>query len=130
MNGSQIAIPSPESSEYNSLQDIASITDPTLERFYIVMALLQQSNRPSLKALESASAGIAEQLSVIYGINSPEFFDKSLFSTFLRQLKSEQVVDTELAVSDNFAPLESTTARSLNADVRYNILQAVRKFNN
>ncbi len=130
MNGSQISIPSPESPEYNSLQDIASITDPTLERFYIVMALLQQSNRPSLKALESASAGIAEQLSVIYGINSPEFFDKSLFSTFLRQLKSEQVVDTELAVSENFAPLESATARSLDADVRYNILQAVRKFNN
>ena len=130
MNGSQIAIPSPESPEYNSLQDIASITDPTLERFYIVMALLQQSNRPSLKALESASAGIAEQLSVIYGINSPEFFDKSLFSTFLKQLKSEQVVDTELVVSENFAPLESATARSLDADVRYNILQAVRKFNN
>ncbi|MBT4615901.1 MAG: glycerol-3-phosphate 1-O-acyltransferase PlsB, partial [Gammaproteobacteria bacterium] len=60
MNGNEIAIPSPESPEYNSLQDIASITDPTLERFYIVMALLQQSNRPSLKALESASAGIAE----------------------------------------------------------------------
>jgi len=130
MNGSQITIPSPESPEYNSLQDIASITDPSLERFYIVMALLQQSNRPSLKALESASAGIAEQLSVIYGINSPEFFDKSLFSTFLRQLKSEQVVDTELAVNENFAPLESATARSLDADVRYNILQAVRKFNN
>ncbi|MCS5584889.1 MAG: 1-acyl-sn-glycerol-3-phosphate acyltransferase, partial [Pseudomonadales bacterium] len=130
MNGSQIAVPPPESPEYNSLQDIASITDPTLERFYIVMALLQQSNRPSLKTLESASAGIAEQLSVIYGINSPEFFDKSLFSTFLRQLKSEQVVDTELAVSENFAPLESATARSLDADVRYNILQAVRKFNN
>ena len=130
MNGNEIAIPSPESPEYNSLQDIASITDPTLERFYIVMALLQQSNRPSLKALESASAGIAEQLSVIYGINSPEFFDKSLFSTFLRQLKSEQVVDTELAVNESFAPLESATARSLDADVRYNILQAVRKFNN
>ena len=130
MTGSQIAIPSPESSEYNSLQDIASITDPTLERFYIVMALLQRSKRPSVKALESASAGIAEQLSVIYGINSPEFFDKTLFSTFLKQLKSEQVVDTELAVSENFALLESTTARTLNADVRYSILQAVRKFNN
>jgi glycerol-3-phosphate O-acyltransferase len=130
VDGSQIAIPSPESPRHNSLQDIASITDPTLERFYIVMALLQPSNRPSLKALESASAGIAEQLSVIYGINSPEFFDKSLFSTFLRQLKSEQVVDTELAVSEKFAPLESATARSLDADVRYNILQAVRKFNN
>jgi len=129
VNDSQITIPSPESLEYNRLQDIASITDPTLERFYIVMALLQQSNRPSLKALESASAGIAEQLSVIYGINSPEFFDNPLFSTFLRQLKSEQVINTELAVNDHFIPLESATARSLNANVRYNILQAVRKFN-
>lgn len=128
-NGSQLAIPSPESPEYNSLQDIASITDPILERFYIVMALLQQSNQLSPKALESASAGIAEQLSVIYGINSPEFFDKSLFSTFLGELKSEQVVDAGLAVSESFSALESVTARSLDADVRYNILQAVRKFN-
>jgi glycerol-3-phosphate O-acyltransferase len=128
-NGSQIAIPSPESPRYNSLQDIASITDPTLERFYIVMALLQKSNRSSLKVLESASAGIAEQLSVIYGINSPEFFDKSLFSTFLRELKRENLVDEELAISENFTSLESATARSLDADVRYNILQAVRKFN-
>jgi glycerol-3-phosphate O-acyltransferase len=126
--GSQIAIPSPESPEYNCLQDIASITNPTLERFYIVIALLKQSNRPSLKALESASAGIAEQLSVIYGINSPEFFDKSIFSTFLGELKSEQIVDAGLAISENFSSLESVTARSLDADVRYNILQAVRKF--
>lgn len=129
LNGNQIEIPSPESSEYNSLQDIANITGPTLERFYIVIALLRQSNRPSLKALESASAGIAEQLSAIYGINSPEFFDKSLFSNLLRQLKSEKVVDTELTVSENFAALESATAQSLDADVRYSILQAVRKFN-
>ena len=93
------------------------------------MALLQQSNRPSLKALETASAGIAEQLSVIYGINSPDFFDKSLFSTFLGELKSQKVVDAELAVSENFSELESVTARSLDADVRYNILQAVRSFN-
>lgn len=126
LNGNQIALPSPESSEYNSLQDIANITGPTLERFYIVIALLQQSNVPSLKALESASARIAEQLSVIYGINSPEFFDKSLFSNLLRQLKSEKMVDIELAVSENFTALESATAQSLDADVRYNILQAVR----
>ncbi|MBT5700988.1 MAG: hypothetical protein HOI67_06010, partial [Gammaproteobacteria bacterium] len=126
LNGNQIALPSPESSEYNSLQDIAKITGPTLERFYIVIALLQQSNVPSLKALESASARIAEQLSVIYGINSPEFFDKSLFSNLLRQLKSEKMVDIELAVSENFTALESAAAQSLDADVRYNILQAVR----
>ena len=93
------------------------------------MALLQQSNRPSLKELESESAGIAEQLSAIYGINAPDFFDKPLFSTFLRQLISEQVVDTELVVSEHFTPLESVTARSLDANVRYNILQAVKKFN-
>ena len=129
VNGSTLATPSPDSPEYSCLQDIASITDPTLERFYIVMALLQHSNLPSLKALETASAGIAEQLSVIYGINLPEFFDKSLFSTFLGELKSEKVVDSELTANENFTLLASVTARSLDADVRYNILQAVRKFN-
>ena len=72
---------------------------------------------------------IVEQFCVTYGISSFEFFDKPLFSTFLRQLKSEQVIDTELVVSEHFIPLESATARSLDANVRYNILQAVKKFN-
>lgn len=126
-NGEELTIPPTESTAYKCLQDIAGITDPTLERFYIVMALLQHATDPSTRKLEISSAGVAEQLSVLYGINSPDFFDKSLFATFLSALKQQHIIDSELNRADGFAALESITASTLDPDVRYNILQAVSK---
>jgi len=125
-----IGTPPPETLGYSHLQDIASITNPTLERFYIVLALLQKSASPSPRELETACSGIAEQLSVLYGINSPDFFEKSLFSTFLTTLQREQTVDSDLNRLDSLLSLAATTARTLNATVRYNILQAVGNYRN
>lgn len=126
--GDTLLTPSPESPEYSGLQDITRISDPTLERFYIVMALLQNSAPPSLKMLETAASGIARQLSVLYGINSPEFFERSLFSTFLNTLKTQEVVDSNLNHLERFSQLENCTAQTIDSDVRYNILQAVSNY--
>ncbi len=122
--GPSLTAPRPDSTEYSALSDISRITDATLERFFIVLALLRSSNTTSTKELETVSAGIAEQLSVLYGINSPDFFDKSLFSSFLATLKRQKVISADLAVAEGFEAVESLIARSLDADVRYNVLQA------
>ncbi|MBU98173.1 MAG: hypothetical protein CL429_03675 [Acidimicrobiaceae bacterium] len=129
-NGQQLSMPSQETSIQNSIQHIASITDQPLTRFYTIMELLQQSIKPTLKNLESASASISEKLSILYGINSTEFFDKSLFSAFLRTLKSENLLRDDLTVKKDFSLLVSMTAQSLDPDIRYNIFQAVKKFEN
>ncbi|MBT4493997.1 MAG: glycerol-3-phosphate 1-O-acyltransferase PlsB [Gammaproteobacteria bacterium] len=114
----QLDAPPPASFEYNCLKDLSSITDPTLERFYIVIALLEYFPGMSQGELENAASGIAAQLSALYGINSPDFFEKSLFSTFLNTLN-----DCESAT---VSTLEPSVARTLDPDVRHNILQAVK----
>lgn len=128
--GPSLTAPRPDSTEYSALSDITRITDSTLERFFIVLALLRSSSALTTKELETVSAGIAEQLSVLYGINSPDFFDKSLFSSFLMTLKQQKVVNFELEVNEGFDALETLVARSLDADVRYNVLQAAAHYVN
>ncbi len=127
--GRKLFTPPPESRDYNCLQDLSRMSDATLERFYIVIALLKQVENPSSRQLEVAASGIAEQLSVVYGINSPDFFERSLFTTFLGALKTEQLVvqeESELKLCPAFAGLEENAALTMDPDVRYNILQAVR----
>jgi glycerol-3-phosphate O-acyltransferase len=123
--GDTLEAPSPESREYNQLHDLSRMSDPTLERFYIVIALLLNDPEPSSRMLESAAAGIAEQLSVLYGINSPDFFERSLFATFLATLKQEGIINASDGRRAGLNSLEANTALTIDPDVRYNILQAV-----
>ena len=94
----------------------------TIERFYIVLSLLQNQPDLSQRELESASAAIAAQLSVLYGINSPDFFEKSLFSSFVGTLKNSPSSLQKAAES-----LEPAIAITMNPDIRHNILQAVSR---
>lgn len=121
----QLHAPSPESRAYNCLQDVSRISDSTLERFYIVVALLQQDSTVTLRGLESAAAGIAAMLSSVYRINSPDFFQKSLFTTFIATLQQQGQVSASLERQEAFDQLEIAISRTLNPDVRYNILQAI-----
>jgi len=112
--------PSPEKSAYNSLTRIANITSATIERFYIVIGLIQSQPDISQRELETAAAKTAAQLSAVYGINSPDFFEKSLFSSFVSALKSQ-----EGSMQTAATKLEPLIAMAMNSDIRQNILQAV-----
>jgi len=117
-----ISAPAPESFSYNCLTQIANITSATIERFYIVLSLLQNQPDLSQRELESASAAIAAQLSVLYGINSPDFFEKSLFSSFVGTLKN-----SPSSLQNAAELLEPAIAITMNPDIRHNILQAVSR---
>lgn len=121
--------PSPMNGRYNAFYEVSGISDSTLERFYIVIALLQQGEELSQRQLEVAAAGIAEQLSALYGINSPDFFERSLFASFLNTLKQQGVVTSQNGTlktnTAGLTTLEAATALTLSPNVRYNILQAV-----
>lgn len=127
-DGQLLITPPPSSQEFNCLQDIARITDPTFERFHIVTALLNENSSLSQRELETAASGIAEQLSVLYGISSPDFFDRSLFTTFVSAIKDEGVVDKNLLPTDRFSALEARISRTINPDVSYNVMQAVGNY--
>ena len=116
------------SDRYASLNELAEIVEPTLERFHIVSALLLHEENRSVRNLETDAAALAQQLSAIYGINSPDFFERSLFSTFINTLKSAGLVSTEenlVKKQSGFPDLAKLIRHTLAADVQYNVLQAI-----
>ncbi len=66
-----------------------------LQRYYITVTILQKDPKISRSALEKESQLVAQRLSVLHGINAPEFFDKAVFSAFIANLKDEGYFDEE-----------------------------------
>ena len=68
----------------------------TLERYHIVIGILRRygSGKISAQALEEQSALLAERMSILFGLNAPEFFDKNLFRHFITALQNNEVIGT------------------------------------
>ena len=64
-----------------------------LQRYYITMTILQKQPDISRAELEKESQLVAQRLSVLHGINAPEFFDKAVFSMFIANLKEQGYFD-------------------------------------
>ena len=86
--------PPPTSLEAYQLSLLAEATIQTIERYYLVVALLLQAGSGTIgqEALEERCHLIAQRMSVLYGLNSPEFFDKSLFRDFIELLRRRNVI--------------------------------------
>lgn len=69
----------------------------TLERYYIVIATLRKYGPGTLTAaeLEEQSTLMAERMAILFGLNAPEFFDKSLFRNFIANLQDQDVITTD-----------------------------------
>ncbi|RRJ85138.1 glycerol-3-phosphate 1-O-acyltransferase PlsB [Aestuariirhabdus litorea] len=105
---------------------------PTLERFYIVASLLDSSHHHPMTAqeLENQCHDLAQRLSIINGLNAPEFFDKALFRNLINTLQQREAVvqeaDATLCASDPLSGLLTNARRVLTADVRHSITQVTR----
>jgi glycerol-3-phosphate O-acyltransferase len=77
------------------LQLLAAGVRETLQRYAITFSLL--ANNPSISrgALEKESRIVAQRLSVLHGINAPEFFDKAVFTTLVATLRSEGYINDQ-----------------------------------
>ena len=78
-----------ESSEH--LRLLGRLVQPTLERGYLLLAVLLREGSGTLTrdALEEHSRQLAERLTLLSGLNAPEFFDKRLFSGLLDTLEAQ-----------------------------------------
>ena len=67
---------------------------PMLQRFYLVIAILVRNGSGTLSRarLEKVCQMSAERLSMIYGLHSPDFFNKTLFHDFIRELQNQEVL--------------------------------------
>ena len=83
------------------LRAIAQNLLQAFERYYIAIAALVRNGPRTLSAgeLENLCTLTAQRLSLLQGLNAPEFFDKSLFRGFIQKLRERKVVWTDDAAN-------------------------------
>jgi glycerol-3-phosphate O-acyltransferase len=122
--------PAPSSREFVLLTLLARAIVQTLQRFYMATALLLNAGQNTISAekLEDLCTVMAQRLSILHGLNAPEFFDKSLFRHFIQSLLDEGVLRQDQAGKLSHHPLlselaEGAAKRVLPAEIRLSIRQ-------
>jgi glycerol-3-phosphate O-acyltransferase len=121
--------PPPTSLDAIRLSVLAQATIQTLERYYLAIALLLQAGSDVItqEALEERCHLMAQRMSVLYGLNSPEFFDKSLFRNFLELLRKRNVIqispDKKLQFGEPLLAVGADAQLVLSEQIRHSILQ-------
>jgi len=111
---------------------LAHIVQPILERYYMTFILLWQTSPAPMdeSRLEYRCHLLAQKISMIYGINSPDFFDRLLFRDFI-----DTMVDNEYLLRNDkqqleFAPefdyISLDLRNLLSTEVRSSILSIVK----
>ncbi len=121
--------PPPDSAAHQRLHLLAQVVMPSLERLYIVIGLLTRAEQGmSRKSLQERSRQVARRLSRLYGLNSPEFFDATLFNQFVDQmLKRAALTEGEdgfLQPSDLARQVARTAGSVINADFLRAVLRS------
>jgi len=122
--------PAPTSLEAIQLSLLAEATIQTLERYYLAIAVLLRAGSGNIthEALEERCHLMAQRISILYGLDSPEFFDKSLFRNFIELLGRREVITSgENGTLEFGEPLLGVAADAqlvLSEQLRHDILQA------
>ncbi len=122
--------PAPSSRQFVLLTLLARAIVQTLQRFYMAIALLLNAGQNQLSAeeLEDLCTVMAQRLSILHGLNAPEFFDKSLFRHFIQTLLDQRVLRRDEAGKLSYHELlgelaEGAAKRVLPAEIRLSIRQ-------
>jgi glycerol-3-phosphate O-acyltransferase len=117
------------SNEAVQLSVLAEVTVQIIERYYLVISVLLKagSGRVDQASLESQCEQMAQRMSLLYELNSPEFFDKALFKNFIDLLKARKVleVNTEgrLTFTERLGLIAQDAQLVLHERIRNSVLQ-------
>lgn len=83
-----LSAPEANSSRYQQLQVLATPVEQSLERYFMTLALLAQQGSGNLTENEVVDLChlLGQRLSVLYADDIPDFFDRSLFTSFVAAL--------------------------------------------
>ena len=131
-NGDDLRRPRRSDHRFIQLIRLAQIVQPILERYYMTFIVLwQSSSAPLIEAdLEYRCHLIAQRISMIYGINSPDFFDRLLFRDFIEtMLEYEYLIRNrkdQLEFSQDFDYVSLDVRNLLSTEVRSSILSLIK----
>ena len=121
--------PSVRSQSRYRLHLLSRLIMQTLERLYIVVALIGQPGITvrTRSDLETQSQQVARKMSRIHGLNAPEFFDSRLFNGFIDQLIANDIVTESTDGSLTYRPIISNVIKAaesiIDAEFRYAVLR-------
>ena len=121
--------PRASSIECAQLELLAKVISPILEFYYMTFAILLNTgtNRISQPDLVEHSYLMAQRVSMIYELNSPDFFDKRLITNFIDTLKAIEYVTIDdngmIKYSDDYLKVGEDAVSLLNKNIRSSILQ-------
>ena len=112
------------------LESLAANMMQTLQRYYLTLRVLQTEGGcgHDAQALEEQCTLIAQRISVLYGINAPEFFDKNLFRTLIQKLMDQGLVhnsENQLCYNDALPVLSQRLEQLLDSSIRQSILRSL-----
>jgi glycerol-3-phosphate O-acyltransferase len=121
--------PPPNSIKAVQLSLLAQATIQTIERYYLAIAQLVKagSGQITQAALEERCQLTAQRMALLYGLNSPEFFDRAMFSNFIDLLRSRQVIrnsaNGKLEFDEILMRVAADAQFVLSEQLRHSILQ-------
>jgi len=124
----------PRRSDHRFMQLIrlAHIVQPILERYYMTFIVLWQSssNPLSVADLEHRCHLLAQKISMIYGINAPDFFDRLLFHDFIETMLEHGYLrhndEQQLEFASGFDYISLDLRNLLSTEVRGSILSIIK----
>jgi len=86
--------PPPTSVKAMQLSLLAQATIQTIERYYLAIEQLVKagSGQITQAALEERCQLTAQRMALLYGLNSPDFFDRAMFGNFIDLLRNRGVI--------------------------------------
>ena len=124
--------PGSGSAQYAQLKLLARVISPTLEVYYLTLALLSRTGESQIskQELENKCYSMAQRISMIHELNSPDFCDKKLISNFIETLLEAQFLrDAEsghLKFGEAFLQADKHARLLLSKEMRTNILQMLK----
>jgi glycerol-3-phosphate O-acyltransferase len=110
---------------------LGQATVQTIERYYMVVAQLVQAGSGSLTqaTLEERCQLTARRMTLLYGLNSPEFFDRTMFGNFIGLLRERGVIraggNGKLEFDEILTHVAQDAQFVLSEQLRHSILQVM-----
>jgi glycerol-3-phosphate O-acyltransferase len=124
--------PPPDSPAAMQLSLLAQATIQTIERYYLAISLLLKAGSGEItqKALEQQCHLAAQRMNMLYGFNSPEFFDRALFENFIDLLRERHVLKAgeggKLEFDEVLVRVAADAQLVLSEQIRHSILQVTQ----
>lgn len=115
------------------LSMLAQVTVPIIQRYYLVIAVLMKSGngRVSQDVLETQCQLMAQRMSMLHDLDSPEFFDKVLFKNFIDLLRERKVLTVNAEGRLDFDEMLTSVADDahlvLHEQIRNSVLQVTHR---